>query len=456
MQQYHDEARAIIRLSVPVFIAQIAQTSMGFVDTVMAGGYSATDMAAVAVASSVWMPAILFGIGLLMAMVPMIAQLNGASKNTDIPFQFQQGLYMALVLSVPIGFILYKAGFIINIMDVEAALANKTIGYLHAVIWAVPAFLAFQAIRNLCEGMSLTVPAMVIGFIGLAANIPLNWMFVYGKLGAPELGGVGCGVATALVYWLMAILMALYVAMSKKLSGLHLFASFYAPKLKEQVRLFQLGFPVAASLFFEVTLFAVIAILIAPLGPITVAAHQVAINFSTMIFMLPMSLGVAVSIRVGHLLGKRTTEGAGNSAKIGTWLGVSTAIITALLTVWLRDPIIALYSDNPEVATLASSLMLLAAVYQITDAIQVVAAGALRGYKDMRAIFQRTLIAYWGLGLPLGYVLGMTDWLVPAMGAHGFWIGIIIGLSSAAVLLGLRLRWLRQQPSDFQLAMAER
>ncbi len=169
---------------------------------------------------------------------------------------------------------------------------------------------------------------------------------------------------------------SLYVTVSKKLSGLQLFALLYAPAFKEQIRLFRLGFPVAASLFFEVTLFAAIAILIAPLGPITVAAHQVAINFSTMIFMLPMSLGVAVSIRVGHLLGKRTTEGAGNSAKIGIWLGVSTAVITALLTVWLRDPIIALYSDNPEVATLASSLMLLAAVYQITDAIQVVAAGA--------------------------------------------------------------------------------
>ncbi len=238
MQQYHDEARAIIRLSVPVFIAQIAQTSMGFVDTVMAGGYSATDMAAVAVASSIWMPAILFGIGLLMAMVPMIAQLNGASKATAIPFQFQQGLYMALLLSVPIGLILYKAGFIINLMDVEAALTEKTIGYLHAVIWAVPAFLVFQSIRNLCEGMSLHRRAMVIGFIGLAANIPLNWMFVYGKLGAPELGGVGCGVATALVYWLMAVLIALYVTVSKKLSGLQLFALLYAPAFKEQIRLF--------------------------------------------------------------------------------------------------------------------------------------------------------------------------------------------------------------------------
>ncbi|ODQ00727.1 MULTISPECIES: MATE family efflux transporter [Salinivibrio] len=456
MQQYRDEASAIIRLSIPVFIAQIAQTSMGFVDTVMAGGYSATDMAAVAVASSVWMPAILFGIGLLMAMVPMIAQLNGASKDDQIPYQFQQGLYMALFLSIPIGLVLYKAGVIINLMDVEAALTDKTIGYLHAVIWAVPAFLVFQAIRNLCEGMSMTIPAMVIGFIGLAANIPLNWMFVYGKLGAPELGGVGCGVATAIVYWLMAVLMWIYVVFSKKLSTLQLFVSLYAPAFKEQIRLFRLGFPVAASLFFEVTLFAAIAILIAPLGPITVAAHQVAINFSTMIFMLPMSLSAAVSIRVGHLLGKRTTVGAGNSAKIGIWLGVSTACITAILTVWLRDPIIALYSDNVEVATLASSLMLLAAVYQITDSIQVVAAGALRGYKDMRAIFQRTLVSYWVFGLPLGYVLGMTDWLVPAMGAHGFWVGIIIGISTAALLLGLRLFWMRNQSSEFQLAMSER
>lgn len=432
MQNYRLEAKSIIKLGIPVFIAQLAQTSMGFVDTVMAGGVSATDMAAVAVATSVWLPSILFGIGILLAMVPIIAQLNGSGRSAKIPFQVQQGIYMALLLSVPIALVLYNAGYIVNYMEVEPALAEKTIGYLYAVILAVPAFLLFQVLRNLAEGMSLTIPAMVIGFIGLAANVPLNWIFVYGKFGAPELGAVGCGVATTMVYWLMLIAMFIYIKINKRLSKVGAFQNFGAPDFSALKRLFKMGFPVAAAIFFEVTLFAVIALLIAPLGSTVVAAHQIAINFSSMIFMLPMSLGTAVSIRVSHQLGEKSTEGAARAAKLGILIGLGTAVITAALTVVFREPIIHLYNSNPEVVAIAANLMLLAAVYQCTDAIQVVAAGALRGYKDMRAIFERTFIAYWILGVPIGYILGMTDWIVEPMGAYGFWIGIIIGLSSAA------------------------
>ncbi|KXF80495.1 MATE family efflux transporter [Enterovibrio coralii] len=456
MQNYRLEAKSIIKLGIPVFMAQLAQTSMGFVDTVMAGGVSATDMAAVAVASSIWLPSILFGIGILIAMVPIIAQLNGSGRQHKIPFQFQQGAYMAILLSIPIGLVLFNAGYIVYHMDVEPALAEKTVGYLHAVLWAVPAYLLFQVLRNLSEGMSLTTPAMIIGFIGLAANIPLNWIFVYGKFGAPALGGVGCGVATALVYWLMLIAMFIYVMVNKRLNRIKAFSEFSKPDVKALVRLFKMGFPVAAALFFEVTLFAVIALLIAPLGSIVVAAHQIAINFSSMIFMLPMSLATAVSIRVSHQLGEKSTEGAARAAKLGIIIGLIAAFITAALTVIFREPIIHLYNKNPEVVGIAANLMLLAAVYQCTDSIQVVAAGALRGYKDMRAIFERTFVAYWILGVPMGYILGMTDWIVEPMGAYGFWIGIIIGLTSAAIMLGMRLYWIRKQPDEFQLAMAEK
>ncbi|WP_028025479.1 MATE family efflux transporter [Enterovibrio calviensis] len=456
MQNYRLEAKSIIKLGIPVFIAQLAQTSMGFVDTVMAGGVSATDMAAVAVASSIWLPSILFGIGILLAMVPIIAQLHGSGRQSKIPFQVQQGIYMALIMSVPIILVLINAGHIVNYMDVEPALAEKTIGYLHAVSWAVPAFLLFQALRNLAEGMSLTVPAMVIGFIGLAANVPLNWIFVYGKFGAPELGGVGCGVATAIVYWLMLAAMLLYIKINKRLNRVEAFTGFSKPDVSALWRIFKLGVPVAAAIFFEVTLFAVIALLIAPLGSTVVAAHQVAINFSSMVFMLPMSLATAVSIRVSHQLGERSIEGAARAAKLGILIGLCSAIITAALTVVFRESIIGLYTDNVEVVAMAANLMLLAAIYQCTDSIQVVAAGALRGYKDMRAIFERTFIAYWILGVPMGYVLGMTDWIVEPMGAYGFWIGIIIGLTSAAIMLGMRLQWIRKQPDSYQLAMAEK
>ncbi|QFT09813.1 MATE family efflux transporter [Vibrio sp. THAF190c] len=456
MHRYKTEASNLIKLATPVLIASVAQTGMGFVDTVMAGGVSAIDMAAVSIAASIWLPSILFGVGLLMALVPVVAQLNGSGRQEKISFEIQQGAVMALLISIPIVGVLFQTQGILNLMDVEPLMAAKTNGYMHAVMYAVPAFLLFQTLRSFTDGMSLTKPAMVIGFIGLLLNIPLNWMFVYGKLGAPALGGVGCGVATAIVYWVMFALLLGYVVTSKRLAKINLFGQFHKPQLKAQVRLFKLGFPVAAALFFEVTLFAVVALLVAPLGPMIVAAHQVAINFSSLVFMLPMSVGAAVSIRVGHKLGENNTEGAKIATHVGILVGLAMSLATAFITVVFREQIALLYTENQAVITIAMQLLLFAAVYQCTDAIQVIAAGALRGYKDMRSIFNRTFIAYWILGLPLGYILGMTDWIVEPMGAHGFWTGFIVGLSSAALLLGLRLRWMHKQDDTVQLAFSER
>ncbi|MGF1761259.1 MATE family efflux transporter [Photobacterium sagamiensis] len=456
MHNYRRETRQLLKLAIPVLIASVAQTSMGFVDTVMAGGVSATDMAAVSVAASIWLPSILFGVGLLIALVPIVATLNGSGKKQKIPFEVQHGFMLAAIISLPIILVLYNAGALIDMMDVEQDLADKTIGYLNAVLFAVPAFLFFQTLKSFSEGLSLTIPAMVIGFIGLAANIPLNWIFVYGKFGAPELGGVGCGVATAIVYWLMFFSMLVYVKLNKRLNSIGLFNHWHKPQLSAILRLFKLGLPVAASIFFEVSLFAAIALLISPLGSITVAAHQVASNFSSLIFMIPMSLGMALSIRVGHLLGKKDLEEAKIASRCSLLVGLVIAMLTALLTVIFRERIAQMYTDNPEVILIAGQLLFLAAIYQCTDAIQVVAAGALRGYKDMRAIFIRTFIAYWILGLPVGYILGMTDWIVESMGPHGFWIGNIVGLSSAALMLASRLRWVQRQSNDSQIEMSLR
>ncbi|WP_036827063.1 MATE family efflux transporter, partial [Photobacterium sanctipauli] len=268
--------------------------------------------------------------------------------------------------------------------------------------------------------------------------------------------GVGCGVATAIVYWLMFGSMLVYIKLNKKLNSVGLFSHWHKPQLGAISRLFKLGLPVAASIFFEVSLFAAIALLISPLGSITVAAHQVASNFSSLIFMIPMSIGAALSIRVGHLLGRKDIEEAKIASHCGLLVGLLTAMLTAVLTVVFREQIAQMYTDNPEVIFIAGQLLFLAAVYQCTDAIQVVAAGALRGYKDMRAIFIRTFIAYWILGLPIGYILGITDWLGEPMGPHGFWIGNIIGLTAAAIMLATRLRWIHRQDDESQIAMSLR
>ncbi|GEM80646.1 MATE family efflux transporter [Vibrio superstes] len=456
MHRYQKEAKNLIKLATPILIASVAQTGMGVVDTIMAGGVSATDMAAVAIASSIWLPSILFGIGILMALIPIVAQLNGRGHQHKIANEIQQGASLAVLIAFPIAFVLLQTSTILGLMDVDVSMADITTGYMYAMLPAVPAFLFFQTLRSFTDGMSLTKPAMVIGFVGLLINIPLNYIFVYGKLGAPALGGIGCGVATTIVYWIMFSMLLFYTMTSKRLAKVGLFEQWHKPNLKAQYRLFKLGLPVALAIFFEVTLFAVVALLVSPLGPIIVAAHQVAINVSGMVFMIPMSIGGAVSIRVGHKLGEEDTEGARIATRVGIFLGLAIAAVTAILTVLFRDNIANLYTDNRAVTDLAVQLLLLAAIYQFSDTVQVVGAGALRGYKDMKSIFNRTFISYWMIGLPIGYVLGSTDWLFEPMGAHGYWYGFIIGLTTAAVLLSMRIKWMHRQSPEVQLEFASR
>ncbi|WP_312756762.1 MATE family efflux transporter [Pantoea brenneri] len=457
MQKYLTEARQLLALAIPVILAQVAQTAMGFVDTIMAGAVSATDMAAVAVGTSIWLPAILFGHGLLLALTPTVAQLNGSGRRERIAEQIRQGYWLALFVSLLIMVLLWHAGYLIRAMhDIDPLLALKAEGYLHALLFGAPGYLFFQVLRNQCEGLSKTKPGMVLGFLGLMVNIPLNYIFIYGHFGMPALGGVGCGVATASVYWVMFICMRFWVRRMSTMRDIRLTSSWSQPSRPILTRLMTLGLPVALALFFEVTLFAVVALLVSPLGIVNVAGHQIALNFSSLMFVLPLSLGVATTIRVGYRLGQGSTE----QAKVAAWtaqgVGISMAALTALFTVTFRHQIALLYNDNPEVVTLAAQLMLLAAIYQFSDSIQVIGSGILRGYKDTRSIFFITFIAYWLLGLPAGYLLALTDWLVPRMGPAGFWCGFIVGLTSAAVMMIWRIRRLQQSPAEVILTRAAR
>lgn len=428
---------------------------MGVVDTIMAGSVSATDMAAVAVGTSIWLPAILFGHGLLLALTPTVAQLNGSGRRSQIAHQVRQGFWLALCVSVLIMLVLYNSDHVIKQMDnIDPVLAQKAVGFLHAIMWGVPGYLFFQVLRNQCEGLSKTKPGMVIGFVGLLVNIPINYIFIYGKFGAPALGGVGCGVATASVYWVMFLMMRWYVTRARSQQDIKLEKGFAAPDWQVMKRLSGLGLPVALALFFEVTLFAVVALLVSPLGIVAVAGHQIALNFSSLMFMLPMSLSVAATIRVGFRLGQGSVEQAQVAAYTSMAVGLLLASVTAVFTIVFREHIALLYNKTPEVVTMASHLMLLAVLYQLSDAVQVIGSGVLRGYKDTRSIFFITFTAYWLLGLPSGYLLGLTDYILPAMGPAGFWIGFIIGLTAAAILMVLRIRWLQKQPTAFILQRA--
>lgn len=445
MTQSVFHAKRIMQLALPVLVAQVTQTMMGFIDTMMAGRVSATDMAAVAIGTSLWLPAILFINGLLLTFTPMISHQFGAGHLDKIRPLAYQGVYIAIIGAIGVMLFLDSASVILDRMDLEPALYQVTENYIHGLLWGAPAFLIYQVLRSCSEGISYTMPAMIIGFVGLAVNIPANYVFIYGHFGLPAMGGAGCGVATSLVFWAMCLTMFIYMQFHPKFKAIRLPDVFERPQWQTIIKMSKLGMPIALALFFEVSLFSIIALLLAPLGAQVVASHQIALNFSSIVFMVPLSIGIAVSIRVGYYLGRNEPIQSAVVSKIGLILGFSLASVTALLTVLLRKNIALLYNTDPQVVSLASGLMFMAALYQLSDSVQVISAGALRGYKDTRSAFYITLLAYWGVGMPLGYLLAYTDWLTAKLGAYGFWCGLIAGLTTAALLYAWRLRVIQRR-----------
>jgi len=441
LTSFFAHTKSLLKLTYPILIAQLIQNLMGFVDIVMAGRVSATDMAAVAVANSIWLPLILTVYGLIMALSAIVSQLAGAKNFTAISEQTYQTAWIALTLGLSlIGVYYLLAPMIEPLVELEGNLKPLLFDYLQYIVWGAPGYCLYLVLRNYSEGLSYTKPTMVISIIGLLVNIPANYIFIYGEFGAPALGGAGCGVATALVYWAMFISMLIYTFRSAVLKQASLFEKFYGPNWQEIKQILALGIPIALSLLFEVSLFAIVAIMLVPFGAQVVASHQIALNFSGLIFMVPLSLAMATTIKVGYALGHNDHQQAKDYTLHAIILGLLLAIFTAVITVLFRVPIVSFYTAEAPVITLAANIMLLATLYQFSDTVQVVSAGALRGYKDTKSILYITFFSYWVIGLTVGLILGLTDWLVPKMGPYGFWIGFISGLTTAAILLAWRLQ----------------
>ena len=434
------ESKRLITLAWPLLIAQITQMMMGVIDTIMAGHYSATDMAAVALGFSIIVPLQCFIQGLGLAMPPILSRLHGKGNTSDVASAAWQAGYLLLTISLLVLLIWPFTGHLVALFPMEPALYDITVDYVQFVLLSMPAFAGYQWLRNFCEGLGTTKPTMAITLIGLMCNVAGNYIFIYGAGPVPAFGGAGCGIATAIVIYTMFFATMAYVLLSDRLKKYNLFGHIYRPDLRMSLRTFKLGFPVAMTLLFEVTLFAVVALMLAPFGPGTVAAHQVALNFSAIMFMFPLSLGMALSIRVGYRIGQNNPLQARMVVKSGITIGMCIATLTASFTLLAKGAIISLYTQDETVFALANSLLIYAALFQFSDAIQVLSANALRGYKDTTAMFIITFIAYWLIGLPTGLILGRTDWITSEpMSAAGFWIGFIVGLSSAAVMLGSRV-----------------
>ncbi|QIM63604.1 MATE family efflux transporter [Pasteurellaceae bacterium Orientalotternb1] len=454
--KYPENTKRLFKLSLPILMSQIAASGMGITDIVMAGLVSDADVSAIAVSNSLYFPLFLFVLGVLNAITPTVSYLNGSGQRELIAHQIRQGVWIVLMLSLPLLVVFLNSHFILDFMGTPADFSGKAQQYLTVVsVGLIPALLSVN-LRCMNDGLSNPKPAMMITVFGLLMNIPLNYVFIFGKFGMPAMGAVGSGVATAILNWLMFGLMLLYCYTNRSQRDIKLFAKWIeAPNKVTLLKLFKLGTPIGFSIFTEVMLFSASSLVISPLGAQAVASHQIALQTSSLFFMLPMSFAIATTILIGQTLGKKQIEDAKYLSYHAIFSVVMISMIMAVIILLLRDLIPHAFTSEPNSIAIASSLLIFAAIYQIPDAVQVACNGILRGYKFTKPTLMITLICYWLVGMPFGYMLSMTDWIVSPMEAAGFWLMFCICLTLASGLLLHQMRKIQSIPEQTQILRLE-
>src|SRR5579885_2303480 len=432
--RYAREAHATVKLALPLIAGQLSSIGMNAVDVVLAGHYNAHTLAAVAVGANVWLLALVCAIGVMMALPPSVAHLDGAGARGEIGPLFRQAVMLAGTLGVLLWFGVRHAGPLLHLLEVDVELLPDVQKFLHALSWGAPAVCFYYSLRGLSEGMSWTRPTMFFGFTGLIALIPLGYVFIYGELGLPALGAQGSGIANAIVLWLQVFAFATYVRLSPRYRPLHRFARFEKPDPRAIFGLLRIGVPMGVTLLMEAGMFSVAALLISRLGTVAVAAHQIAINVASITFMVPLGLALAITVRVGNAAGRNDPHGVRYAGFGGISLTLARQCVASGLMLGMPHLIARAYTESADVLALAARLLMLAGLFQFADGIQVASNGALRGLKDTRMPMLITVLAYWGVGMPIGYLLAFHA----ALAAPGMWIGLSAGLYAAAILLLMR------------------
>jgi MATE family multidrug resistance protein len=435
-RQHLAEAHRTLQLALPVIIGQVGVFGMNFIDTVMAGRLPERDLALAGLGTggALWSAMLMLVIGSMMAVQPTVAHLDGAGRRIEAGVQTRQGLYLAAGMCMPFALVLISSGRILAAFGVDPQIVPVAEGYLRAMAWGVPAICLVFLLRFFSEGSGHTRPTMFYGLMGALLNIPLNYVLMFGKLGLPAMGTVGCGYATAIIIWLQLVMLGLYIRRHRHYRPFKLLRKPEPPDFGVIKDLLKLGLPIGVTIFVEGSLFVAAALLIARLGPVPSAAHLVAINFAALVFMVPLGLASAITVRVGNALGRGDPVAARYVGTIGLAIAVVFASVSASLMFFFPQYIVALYTDDPAVTALAVSLLFYAAIFQLSDGIQIGAAGCLRGYRDTRVPMMYNVVAYWLVGMTSGYYLTFEVGLGPA----GMWIGMIVGLTVAAVLLTSR------------------
>ena len=435
------EIRETLHLGLPLMLAQLGQMSMSFIDTLMVGRLGGLDLAGVALAGAILHPVTFVCLGVLMAVGPLVSQAHGARDPSTAGRAVRQGLWLGLLLALPAVVLMWNARLFLEWMGHDPEIVSLAQAYLRAILWGAPALFLFGALRHFVEGVSRPRVVMIITTGGVILNVVANYVLMFGKLGLPALGLVGCGWASALVYWGMLVALLFFIHSHQDFHVFGVFSRLGAPDPHVFREIFRVGWPIGIMQFLEVSLFAATAMLMGLFGAAQLAAHQIVLNCAGIVYMMPLGLSFAVSVRVGQAVGRTDSRAARRAGYTGMALGACFMTCSAVVF-WLAPRrVLALFLDMNDPANFSlieygAVLLSLAAVFQIFDGIQANSAGALRGLKETRMPMVLALVAYWLVGFPCGWYLAFRlGWE-----GEGLWWGLVLGLATAAILLSLRFR----------------
>jgi MATE family multidrug resistance protein len=444
------EASSLWRLSWPMLVGQLATVGMGVADVAMTGHVSAAELAAVSIGTSVWSILLVTVIGTMMAINTLVAHEIGAGQFGRVPHVVRQGLWKGFGVGVAACVLTNLASLLFYHVGLPAAVADRATTFVHVISLGMPAFGCYRALYGYTTSINATKPVMVIAILGLLYNVFINWLLVFGNWGMPQLGALGCAIATASGMWLMLGAMVWWIKTAPVYRATYPFTRREGPDWREIGSMLRLGLPIGITYFAEASAFGAIALLVARFGVVQVSANQIALNFSSLVFMVPLSFGIGMITRVGQALGEGDPARARFASWVGVGMSVAFGVLSALFIAVFRWEIARAYTSDPAVQAMCVQLLVFAAIFQLSDATQVATASALRGYRVTRQPMQIQLLAFWGFSLPVGYVLGSAPPWFPLtgaapMGAAGYWTGLVLGLAVAAVLLTWSLHHLSRQ-----------
>ncbi|HEY4193089.1 MAG TPA: MATE family efflux transporter [Mesorhizobium sp.] len=442
---WHAEIRATLALSWPMVLTNLAQTAMTVTDVMILGRVNADTLAAGALGSNLYFAPMVFGLGLMLATMPMMAREVGRNRHSvrDLRRTVRQGLWAAVFIAIPIWLLLWHGEMILLAMGQQPALAAAAGAYLRFMQWGLLPFYFYVVLRSFITTLERPGWATVVAFVAVGVNLAGNWVLVFGHLGLPRLGIVGAGIATSLASLTMFLGMVLVVCLDRRFRRYRLFGRFWRADWPRFRQLMRIGLPIAAMMGFETTLFNAAAFLMGVIGASSLAAYAIVIQLCSVSFMVPLGVNQAATVRVGIAYGAGDASGVSRAGWTAYGVGVGFMAVSALVMIAMPRLLIGLFIDtdnaaNTEVVAIAATFLIFAALFQIVDGAQAVGAGMLRGLHDTGVPMMIAAIGYWGVGMPLGAVLAFHF----GFAGVGIWIGLSAGLAVVAVLL--LLRWLRR------------